>query len=75
MNDGKSVETSMGLTALDGLVMGTRCGAIDPGAVLYLLYNQSGLLGMSGISADMRVLLESDSPNAAEGGVHLSRGL
>jgi len=62
MNDGKSVETSMGLTALDGLVMGTRCGSIDPGAVLYLiqsrgmsaddvthlLYNQSGLLGMSG---------------------------
>jgi acetate kinase len=80
MKDGKSVETSMGLTALDGLVMGTRCGTIDPGAVLYLmqtrgmsvddvtnlLYEQSGLLGVSGLSADMRVLLASNSPDAAE---------
>jgi len=70
----------MGLTALDGLVMGTRCGTIDPGAVLYLmqtrgmsvddvtnlLYEQSGLLGVSGLSADMRVLLASNSPDAAE---------
>ncbi len=80
MKAGKSVDTTMGLTALDGLMMGTRCGAIDPGAVLYLmqthgmtaddmthlLYERSGLLGVSGISADMQALLASDSPSAAE---------
>lgn len=80
MRNGVSVDTTMGLTPLDGLVMGTRCGAIDPGVLLYLqevhgldaeelgrtLYEQSGLLGLSGISADMRVLLASDDPRAAE---------
>jgi acetate kinase len=78
MRDGKSVDTTMGLTPLDGLVMGTRCGAIDPGVLLYLqqehklsvaelqdlLYRQSGLLGVSGLSADMRVL-QSGSAAAA----------
>lgn len=79
MQDGKSVMTSMGFSALDGLVMGTRCGKIDPGVLLYLLdqgmdskalsdmlYRQSGLLGLSGISNDMRTLLASDDPRAAE---------
>ena len=73
MRDGRSLDTSMGFTALDGLMMGTRCGAIDPGAVLHMmqqegldgetisdiLYHRSGLLGVSGESGDMRVLLES----------------
>jgi acetate kinase len=68
----------MGFTALDGLPMGTRCGAIDPGVLLYLiderrmdaralehlLYHQSGLLGVSGISSDMRTLLASNEPRA-----------
>jgi acetate kinase len=72
------MDTSMGLTPLDGLVMGTRCGTLDPGAVLYLmkdggmsldqveelLYRRSGLLGVSGLSEDMRVLLASGSPEA-----------
>lgn len=79
MQDGKSVMTSMGFSALDGLVMGTRCGKIDPGVLLYLLdqgmdskalsdmlYRQSGLLGLSGISNDMRTLLASDDPRAVE---------
>lgn len=80
MRDGKSLDTTMGFSALDGLVMGTRCGAIDPGILLYLqqargmnvhdvehlLYHRSGLLGVSGISAEMRTLLESDDPRAAE---------
>ena len=80
MRDGKSLDTTMGLTPLDGLMMGTRCGAIDPGVLLYLqrqqgmsteeiehlLYQESGLLGVSGLSADMRVLLASDDPAAAE---------
>lgn len=79
MAAGKSVETSMGLTALDGLMMATRTGAIDPGVLLHLLaagldvaaltrllYHESGLLGVSGLSADMRVLLASDAPEAAE---------
>jgi acetate kinase len=79
MRDGKSVATTMGFTALDGLPMGTRSGAIDPGVVLYLLtergmsvadvsdllYHRSGLLGMSGISNDMRTLLASNAPEAA----------
>ena len=77
---GKSVDTTMGLTPLDGLVMGTRCGAIDPGVLLYLLqdqkmspdavqhllYEKSGLLGVSGISADMRVLLASGKASARD---------
>ena len=76
----KSLATSMGLTALDGLMMGTRCGTIDPGLILYLLqekkmtaeqinhllYNKSGLLGVSGISSDMRVLLASKREEAVE---------
>jgi acetate kinase len=80
MENGKSVATTMSFTALDGLVMGTRCGAIDPGVLLYLidrhgmnardleqlLYHQSGLLGVSGISSDMRALLESSDPCAVE---------
>ena len=78
LNAGKSVASTMGFTALDGLPMGTRCGAIDPGVLLYLmdnkkmdaraieklLYNQSGLLGVSGISSDVRELLDSPSPQA-----------
>jgi acetate kinase len=80
MRGGRSVATTMGFTALDGLPMGTRCGAIDPGVVLYLmeakgmsardvealLYKKSGLLGVSGLSSDMRVLLASDDPRARE---------
>jgi acetate kinase len=80
MRNGRSVDTTMGLTPLDGLMMGTRCGSIDPGVLLYLqqsqgmsvdqlehmLYQESGLLGVSGLSADMRVLLASDDPRAAE---------
>jgi acetate kinase len=71
MDDLRSVATTMGFSALDGLMMGTRCGALDPGAVLYLLesrkldahalgqllYHRSGLLGVSGVSADPRELL------------------
>jgi acetate kinase len=77
---GRSVATTMGFTALDGLAMGTRCGSLDPGVLLYLmdehgmdaraierlLYRESGLLGVSGISSDMRVLLGSSDPRAAE---------
>ena len=80
MRDGRSVDTTMGLTPLDGLVMGTRCGTIDPGVLLYLLqhenmsvedlqhllYHESGLLGVSGISADMRTLLASSEASARE---------
>jgi acetate kinase len=80
MYNGHSIATTMGFTPLDGLVMGTRCGSIDPGVLLYLmnqhnmdaqaleqlLYHQSGLLGISGISYDMRVLLASDDPNAQD---------
>jgi acetate kinase len=75
---GRSVATTMGFSSLDGLPMGTRCGALDPGVVLYLmqsmgmdagqierlLYKESGLFGLSGISSDMRVLLESPEPGA-----------
>jgi len=78
MKGGKSVATTMGMTALDGLMMGTRSGAIDPGAVLHLmdihkmssaqisdlLYTRSGLKGVSGISGDLRVLEASDDPKA-----------
>ena len=80
MQDGRSVATTMAFTALEGLPMGTRCGSIDPGVLLYLLehdklsvhelsdllYNQSGLLGISGVSADMRDLLADNTPAAAE---------
>jgi acetate kinase len=80
MRDGKSLDTTMGLTPLDGLMMGTRCGVIDPGVLLYLqqqrgmsadevqdtLYQQSGLFGVSGLSADMRVLLASEDPAAGQ---------
>lgn len=78
LRDGKSVATTMGFTPLDGVPMGTRCGAIDPGVLLYLqrqgmsvddvddlLNHRSGLLGLSGISSDMRTLLASDDPRAA----------
>ena len=80
LRDGRSVASSMGFTAVDGLMMGTRTGSLDPGVLLYLmeqkgmdlesltalLYKQSGLLGVSGISQDMRELLESDAPAARE---------
>jgi acetate kinase len=80
IDGGRSIATTMGLTALDGLPMGTRSGALDPGVVLYLLqhegmdaaalqrllYERSGLLGVSGISSDMRTLLASDAPSAKE---------
>jgi acetate kinase len=78
LRNGKSIDCSLGFTALDGLCMGTRPGAIDPGVILYLfqtlgrspkqvedmLYKQSGLLGISGISNDMREVLASDDANA-----------
>jgi acetate kinase len=74
----KSVASTMGFTAVDGLPMGTRCGNLDPGVVLYLMdelgmdaraiealiYKQSGLLGVSGLSSDMRVLLASEEAGA-----------
>lgn len=80
MRAGASMATTMGFTALDGLPMGSRSGAIDPGVLLYLmdelhmdaraienlLYRRSGLLGVSGISADMRELLESGDPRAEQ---------
>lgn len=80
MRGRRSVATSMGFTALDGLVMGKRCGAVDPGVVLHLMRDRgmevgqveellgrrSGLLGVSGISDDMRDLLASDAPEARE---------
>lgn len=80
LKDGKSVATTMGLTALDGIPMATRSGAIDPGVLLHLmqdkgmsadevsdiLYKQSGLLGLSGISGDVRELLASDVPAARD---------
>ncbi len=79
LQGGRSVASTMGFTAVDGLMMGTRTGALDPGVVLYLLdelrmdaraieallYQKSGLLGVSGVSSDMRTLLESDDPRAA----------
>lgn len=79
IRNGASIATTMGFSTLDGLIMATRCGAIDPGAILWLarqghsfeeiedmLYNHSGLLGVSGISGDMRVLIASAEPFAAE---------
>ena len=78
IDGGKSVASTMGFTAVDGLPMGTRCGNLDPGVVLYLMdelkmdaraiekliYQQSGLLGVSGISSDMRTLEASAEPAA-----------
>lgn len=78
MHAGKSVATTMGFTALDGVPMSTRCGSIDPGVLLYLmqsmqmdaaaiehlLYHESGLLGVSGVSSDMQTLLQSPEPAA-----------
>jgi acetate kinase len=78
MAGGRSVASTMGFTAVDGLMMGTRCGSLDPGVILYLMdelhmdaravedliYKRSGLLGVSGVSSDMRVLLESDDERA-----------
>ena len=78
MHAGRSVASTMGFTAVDGLPMGTRTGSLDPGVILYLMdqrgmdaraiekliYNQSGLLGVSGISSDMRTLLASEDPQA-----------
>jgi acetate kinase len=75
---GRSVDSTMGFTAVDGLMMGTRCGSLDPGVILYLMqhrgytveqvealiYRQSGLLGVSGLSSDMRTLLASADPRA-----------
>ncbi|RWE45649.1 MAG: acetate/propionate family kinase [Mesorhizobium sp.] len=80
MDAGRSVATTMGFSTLDGLVMSTRCGALDPGVIFHLLqerrlsadelvtllYEQSGLLGVSGISGDMRTLIASEDPAAAE---------
>ena len=80
LKNGVSIESTMGFTALEGLIMGTRCGSIDPGVLLYLgqehnmdanaitdlLYKKSGLLGVSGISPDVRTLLTSPAPEAAE---------
>ncbi len=80
LQHGHSVASTMGFTALDGLPMGTRCGNIDPGVLLWLmdergmdarqiealLYKQSGLLGVSGLSSDMRTLLASEHPAARE---------
>jgi len=77
---GRSVASTMGFTAVDGLPMGTRTGALDPGVILYLLqhegmdvkaveeliYHRSGMLGVSGISSDMRTLLASGAPAARE---------
>ena len=78
LSAGASVASTMGFTAADGLPMGTRCGSLDPGVMLYLMdalkmdaralekliYQESGLLGMSGISSDMRTLEASDAPGA-----------
>jgi len=79
IENGRSIGSTMGFTALDGLPMGTRCGQLDPGVVLYLLttkgmstdevtdllYKESGLKGLSGLSQDMRLLSESTDPAAA----------
>lgn len=78
IDSGRSVASTMGFTAVDGLPMGTRCGVLDPGVLLYLMdkrgmnaraienliYKESGLLGVSGLSSDMRALLQSHEPGA-----------
>ena len=80
MQGRRSIASTMGFTALDGLMMGTRCGSLDPGVVLYLmralgmsvqaveqlLYAQSGLLGVSGVSGDMRTVQASETPEARQ---------
>lgn len=80
VNGGRSIASTMGFTAVDGLMMGTRCGALDAGVILHmmreyhmdaaaiedLIYRKSGLLGVSGISSDMRTLRASSDPNARE---------
>ena len=80
LRDGRSIDSTFGFTALDGLCMGTRPGSVDPGVILYLfqvlglaakevetvLYKRSGLLGISGVSNDMRDLLQSREPAARE---------
>jgi len=78
IDGGRSISSTMGFTAVEGLPMGTRCGSLDPGIILFLMdqrgmtardiekliYTQSGLLGVSGISSDMRTILASDDANA-----------
>jgi len=78
LQGGRSMASSMGFTGVEGLPMGTRSGALDPGVMLYLMdqrgmdaraierliYKESGLLGVSGLSSDMRTLLQSDAPRA-----------
>ncbi len=80
LHNGRSIATSMGFSTLDGLMMGTRCGSLDAGVVLYLLteknlspaqvstmlYQESGLKGVSGLSSNMQELLQSDCPHAQE---------
>jgi acetate kinase len=78
MRNGKCVDTTMSFSVLDGLPMGTRCGSLDPGVILHLLkemtakeiesllYKESGLRGISGVSNDVRELLASDKPRAAQ---------
>ena len=80
INEGRSIATTMGFTPVDGLPMGTRTGNLDPGVILFLLgqermdanaiehliYERSGLLGVSDLSSDMRILLASDAPTAKE---------
>jgi acetate kinase len=80
IRDGRSVDTTMGFSALDGVPMGTRPGLLDPGVILFLmredglgveeletlLYKHSGLLGLSGVSNDLRALHQSDDPRAHE---------
>ena len=80
MDEGRSVATTMGFTAVEGLMMGTRCGSLDPGVLIYLMderkldargleeliYKKSGLLGVSGITSDMRALRQSSDPKARE---------
>ncbi len=80
VRNGKSVASTMGFTAVEGLMMGTRCGSVDPGVLVYLMdrhkmgpreieeliYKRSGLLGVSDISSDMRTLRGSTEPAAAE---------
>ena len=83
VENGRSKATSMGFSVLDGLTMGTRCGALDPGVILHLLrtghsaeeietllYHRSGLLGLSGLSSDMRDLTASDRPEATDAVSH-----
>jgi len=79
MSNGRCVDTTMSFSTLDGLPMGTRCGSLDPGVILYLLhegwtaerieellYKKSGLLGISGVSNDVRDVLASTEPRAIE---------